>query len=235
MHIISRSEAKSQGASHYYTGKPCKQGHVCIRRTDNGDCVKCRHERIRHWRVNNAERERERQRRWREANLETVLARQRLWQEANRKARRDYMRRYRAENLEKCRERTRRWRTENREAVLERRRQNYAENPEFYREIKRRWDQSNPEKVLAYNAKRRAEKLRATPKWADLETIKLFYECCPKGCEVDHIVPLRGDTVCGLHVENNLQWLPAKLNRAKSNNWSMHESQPADLSVEIQQ
>lgn len=58
-----------------------------------------------------------------------------------------------------------------------------------------------------------------TPGWADLELISDFYRNCPKNYEVDHIVPLRGKNVSGLHVLNNLQYLPINSNRIKSNKY----------------
>lgn len=63
----------------------------------------------------------------------------------------------------------------------------------------------------------RARKLNATPAWADHTKIKGIYAACPEGYHVDHIVPLQGDTVCGLHVEYNLQIIPAVDNLKKSN------------------
>jgi len=67
------------------------------------------------------------------------------------------------------------------------------------------------------SAKKRAVKMRAMPKWANQERIKDIYKNCPKGWHVDHIVPLQGKNVCGLHVENNLQYLTAKENCGKKN------------------
>ena len=64
---------------------------------------------------------------------------------------------------------------------------------------------------------RNALKRGATPGWADQKAIKDFYDACPDGYEVDHIIPLRGVNVCGLHMLENLQYLPAKDNLAKSN------------------
>jgi len=66
-------------------------------------------------------------------------------------------------------------------------------------------------------AKRRADKLNATPKWANLEEIEKIYKNCPKGFHVDHIIPLINDKVCGLHVENNLRTIPAEENISKGN------------------
>ena len=69
-------------------------------------------------------------------------------------------------------------------------------------------------------AKRRAKKLNATPKWLSKEDrakIKDIYMSCPDGYHVDHIIPLQGEVVSGLHVPWNLQHLPAQVNISKSN------------------
>lgn len=73
--------------------------------------------------------------------------------------------------------------------------------------------------AAARTAKYRAKKLQATPQWANIEAIKEFYENCPEGHHVDHIIPLNGTNVCGLHVIENLQYLPAKENLKKSNKY----------------
>ena len=88
------------------------------------------------------------------------------------------------------------------------------------------WKKQNPQKVNFYTAKRRATKLNATPEWANQEQIKRIYAACANitkrtGVEhhVDHIIPLQGENVCGLHVENNLAIIPAKMNLQKSNKY----------------
>ncbi len=70
-----------------------------------------------------------------------------------------------------------------------------------------------------YEAKRKAEKLLRSPGWANLDKISRIYKDCPEGMEVDHIIPLRGSNVSGLHVENNLQYLSKSDNCIKSNTW----------------
>ena len=55
------------------------------------------------------------------------------------------------------------------------------------------------------------------PKWADLKAIREFYMKKPKGYEVDHIIPLSGKLVSGLHVLENLQYLTIAENRSKNN------------------
>jgi hypothetical protein len=59
--------------------------------------------------------------------------------------------------------------------------------------------------------------LERTPSWSDLEAIRKIYSECPKGYEVDHVLPLRGSYVSGLHVPSNLQYLLASENRSKGN------------------
>ena len=73
----------------------------------------------------------------------------------------------------------------------------------------------------ALNAKRRAATLQRTPAWADLKAIKQFYLNCPKGYHVDHIVPLQGVNISGLHVLNNLQYLTKSENSSKGNRYAL--------------
>ena len=68
----------------------------------------------------------------------------------------------------------------------------------------------------AITAHRRAAIIRATPEWADVNAVRAIYQTCPPGFHVDHIAPLRGKTVCGLHVPWNLQYLPALENMRKN-------------------
>jgi len=88
-------------------------------------------------------------------------------------------------------------------------------------ERSRAWRRNN----LEYDAYRRSlyvqQKRNAIPPWADKEKIKDIYLSCPKGYHVDHIIPLRGKLVCGLHVETNLQHLPAQENMRKRNNYDV--------------
>lgn len=59
-----------------------------------------------------------------------------------------------------------------------------------------------------------------TPKWANKRKILFIYEFARKhGKQVDHIVPINGQTVCGLHCEDNLQVVRAYANQRKSNSW----------------
>lgn len=93
----------------------------------------------------------------------------------------------------------------------------YNINTPKIRKNQKKWKDNNKNKLRGYSTKRKAAKLNRTPKWADKEAINFFYECCPKGCHVDHIIPLQGKNISGLHVETNLQWLPAIENLRKNN------------------
>lgn len=121
---------------------------------------------------------------------------------------------------EKHREQTREWARKNRIVVNKRNRKWKKENSEKTNEISRQWRRNNPAKHAAIQARRRAAKLCRTPPWADLEAIKKFYENCPEGHHVDHIIPLQGETVSGLHILKNLQYLLASENLRKGNHFA---------------
>lgn len=78
--------------------------------------------------------------------------------------------------------------------------------------------------VRASAKKYKADKLRACPQWANLFFIQEAYHLAAVRTKhtgyqwhVDHIVPLRSKSVCGLHVEHNLQVIPAAVNLRKQN------------------
>jgi hypothetical protein len=99
-----------------------------------------------------------------------------------------------------------------------------AKNPERARARRRQDYRNHKVRYVAAARKREAEKLQRTPPWADLKKIEEFYALAARLTKetgikhhVDHIYPLRGKTVSGLHVHTNLQVIPALDNLKKSN------------------
>ena len=88
----------------------------------------------------------------------------------------------------------------------------------------RLWQKQNHAKVVAAIAGRKAARLKATPRWCDLSAVRSVYDVATRltistGIQhhVDHIVPLQGAGVCGLHVPWNLRPIPALENKRKGN------------------
>lgn len=149
--LRARGEARATGAKRYFTGLPCRRGHVAERQTVNGTCVEClklRAEQNPHWfewgEHNNALKRKRRER------IDVKEARK-----AERQARLDYI-------------------------------------------------------------------AQRTPKWADTDAIQALYNAARRmtrktgvSWSVDHIIPLRGELVSGLHVLENLQMLPTQDNVKK--------------------
>ena len=164
--------------------------------------------------------------RYAERNREKVLARrkehyQRNKEELQKKALERYhlnrnrniekMRKYKEKNKEKLKLATANYRVANKEEVNKR---------------SKAWNKANPGKKNALTAKRLSKKIQATPPWLtklDIDLIAMFYEAAADqkqyglDCHVDHIIPLQGREVCGLHVPWNLQVLPASENISKGN------------------
>jgi len=132
----SPSEAKRLGLTRYYTGKPCKHGHIAERLTSCGRCCECHYIKRKDW-------------------LKSAAGRQ----------------------------------------------------------SKKLWDKQNIHKRRI----RAADRQLAMPPWTDKKAISHFYRDCPAGFHVDHIVPLRNDSICGLHILENMQYLPEKDNLKKGN------------------
>lgn len=175
-----------------YVGKVCSK-HPELngeRRTANGTCVGCARAFSSRWSAVNIDRVRQ----WQSNNPEKIKASRKKWVIAN---------------ISKVKAKNKRF-SEN--------------NPDKVRAYCQKWKRSNPSKTSAANAARRAQKIQATPKWANRAAIARFYleawrltmnTGIPH--QVDHIVPLKGRGVCGLHCEANLQVIPKRDNLRKGN------------------
>lgn len=104
----------------------------------------------------------------------------------------------------------------------------YDKNTEHHNSWMREYSKKNRGMYNARDARRRASELQATPSWADHEQISRIYKLRKKVSDktgvihhVDHIIPLQGKNVCGLHVENNLAIVPAKMNLEKGNKYKV--------------
>ncbi len=135
----------------------------------------------------------------------------------NKEKRSEVNRLYRLKNKDKIKELNRLYLLNNKEKVKEAIKQHRLLNKEYYKKYQIKYRLKNPSLPRFHCIKRKASKLRATPKFANLEKIKEIYKNCPKGYHVDHIVPLQSKVVCGLHVEWNLQYLTPSENSSKSN------------------
>lgn len=210
--VISRSQAVDSGLNVYFTGKPCKRGHIAHRYASGSQCVECLQAR------NQASYQQ---------NSALFVERARVWTENNRGRSLAIKQKWRTSNPDKQRAAEVKWRSDNPDYDAARWRAS-EEYREINRQSKRKHRRTYPERQQQYieSVKRR------TPAWANHEAIRAVYlerdrliaETGRKH-HVDHVIPLHGETVSGLHVETNLQVLTFEENRKKWNTWPYHAEQ----------
>lgn len=115
----------------------------------------------------------------------------------------------------------------NPEIAAERYRRKSPESKQKGRDARKAWGERNLPHLVARNAARRALKLKATPPWLteeDKQAIRDIYKLAATKTKdegivyhVDHIIPLKGEIIRGLHVPWNLQIIPAEENLSKGN------------------
>jgi hypothetical protein len=150
-------------------------------------------------------------------NKSKYIARAAKWADQNQEKVRAYFER--EENKEKSRKRTKEW---------------AAQNKDKKRSYDREWVKNNRAVSNSHKAKRRAKERSATPNWLtkeQIDAIKAIYSEAERLTqetgirhEVDHIVPLAGKTVSGLHVPWNLRAIPATENNRRPRIWD-HNTQ----------
>ena len=154
----------------------------------------------------------------RQANMDTFLERERAYCNANKEKISERGKKYYNANKEKRKKYSKEYRIAHPKKIAE-----------YQKEYDKKYRIDNQAIRNASHAKRRAAKLQQTPTWADSEAIKdIYLDCteinlaakaagCTESFQVDHIVPLQGKNVSGLHVENNLQIITTTENIRKNN------------------
>ena len=179
----SRAEAKEAGAKYYFTGEPCKHGHIAPRKT-KGACLEC-------------------------LKLEWMLTTEK---------------RKKMPKSEAAKAAGRRYYEKNREAVIARAN---ARPKSEVGQYKKKYKEQNPDLYRALVSVRKRRHRQATPRWITpeqkLDIRKMYISAIElsrvtgERYVVDHIIPLSGENVCGLHVPWNLRVITQDENLKKSN------------------
>ena len=190
--IVTRAEAKAIGAKRYFTGKPCKRGHVSEYYTSIAQCVACSRAQTYEWMAANPERWDEARKQWIAANTQRINGQVAAWREA-------HPDRWRASLKE--------WTTKNKAKILKQRRARRIAKPNVYR---------------AHAENRRARKLATGGSYTAQQIDNLFilqrHKCAncsvsiQGGFEIDHIVALSKG---GSSDISNIQLLCKPCNRRK--------------------
>ena len=183
----TREEAKKTNSKYYFTGQPCKHGHIAIRKT-KGVCVEC-------LKVE-----------WAESNIKRA----------------EYFKQY--NRREEVKDKKNEWYEANKEQVMDAAK---TRPIEVKREYQKAWKERNTTWVRADTKARRRKHREATPSWLtkkEKAEIRQLYQIAITMSKttgeqyvVDHIIPLRGEDVCGLHVPWNLRVITQEENLKKSN------------------
>lgn len=226
--IITRKQARANNLPFYFTGVPCKKGHISNRKTCNCVCTTCQN-----------------------INSNIHIKNKYKNDEEYRNNCKSYQQSYRINNpeqynkqlekrktddfKEKQRLRSKLWYHNNTIRSLTNssvyHSTQYYNNEEYRLKFLQKsinYRKNNPSKVLMWTNNRRALKVKATIPWINNTIVESLYQKAKEleqktgiRYEVDHIIPLQGRLVCGLHWEQNLQVIPAVENRRKSNRYKI--------------
>lgn len=144
---------------------------------------------------------------------------------------------YHVENSDRINAKTRQWYIENKDRhsknskayyeankniILKQAAENYLQNKIEYNKRSSEWRKNNPHMMTAYTRNYNLSKTNRTPKWSNIKETNDFYKNCPDRMSIDHIHPLNGKLINGLHVRKNLQYISRSENSKKSNKFNTY-------------
>lgn len=221
----SLKEAREVGHNLYYTGNPCKHGHLTYRYVLHRACSECVKAKVKKTSTQGGGNAR----RWAaktEEQLQIIYEKRKIYYKKTKEKRRAekltsyHKLKQNPEWMELRRKKINAYRAINGRPLE-------VSNPE----VKRRYKQTEKGKLtsLANDAKRRTAKMRRTPAWLteeDYWMIEQAYELAILRSKmfgfkwhVDHVIPLQGKNVSGFHVPTNLQVIPWIENISKANKY----------------
>jgi len=220
MEIITRAEAKEKGLKRYFTGKPCKHGHISERMVNNGGCLEC--DRLRKSTCEYDNYKKMYRKKYHNQNRDTLI---------------EKSKRYRNENLEKCKESEKKYREDNPDKVRLINKKKYEKNKINVLKKQKEYYEKNKTIILERNKHYRKTpigkasrknshiKRRLSKKEGDVTTEQLLilqktqthcYWCGNplknKASHVDHYIPLSKG---GKHTISNLVMACASCNLSK--------------------
>jgi hypothetical protein len=174
----------------------CKHGHdtnICGRDSTNA-CNDCK----RDWTLDNPEYAKE-------------------YHEKNRDVQLEKQKKYREENKDILAIKQKEFWDAHRDLKRQKDKEYYEKNKIRLLALMREWAKTHRDITRALKIKSQTNRNLRVVAWTDWDRIKEIYANCPEGMEVDHIIPLQGKNVSGLHVSWNLQYLMPAVNRSKGN------------------
>jgi hypothetical protein len=198
----------------------------------DGYCVQCKQCKNEYRKINQ-HKYREAQQVWNNANPDKIIeyrkAQKTKLDFKKNKAASD--KKYREKKADQLKVKKQKYYLENKQAIANKKSKHYQENKEQIKKRISKWRKENAAAVNAIIMRRYANKLNATPSWLtedDHWLMKEAYELARLRTKmfgfvwhVDHVIPLQGKKVCGLHVPLNLQVIPASVNCSKGNKFEL--------------
>lgn len=179
----------------------------------------------------NKEKQRDQKKKYYNENKKYILKRSKKWQNENKDKikkwcdiNKDRIKEWRNENKDRINKRQKKYREKNNDKMRKAEREYYQNHRDKRKEHVQKYRIKNRDRVRAIAGKRRSIKLNAIPDDVDMKKVNYIYSFCNKLNEiygyikyhVDHIKPISKG---GLHHENNLQVLEAKLNEEKASSY----------------